>query len=46
MQLFAQDAETLDKAKEKIEKEATLKKVTVSEGTGPAFDGQIQNEDA
>ena len=41
MQLFAQDAETLDKAKEKIEKEANLKKVTISEGTGPAFDAQI-----
>jgi phosphate starvation-inducible protein PhoH len=33
-------------SKEKIEKEATLKKVTISEGTGPAFDAQIQNEDA
>jgi hypothetical protein len=46
MQLFSQDPETLDKAKEKIEKEAALKKVTISEGTGPAFDAQIQNEDA
>jgi len=41
MQLMAQDAETMDVAKERIEKEATLKKISITEGTGPAFDAQI-----
>jgi hypothetical protein len=41
MQLMAQDAETMDVAKEKIEKEAALKKISITEGTGPAFDAQI-----
>lgn len=44
MQLFAKDAETLDKAKEKIEKEAALKKVEINEGSGPAFDADVLEE--
>ena len=46
MQLMAQDPETMDQAKERIEKEAALKKVQITEGTGPAFDAQIQEEHA
>lgn len=41
MQLFAQDAKTMDSAKEEIEREALLKKVEIYEGTGPAFDVNI-----
>ena len=44
MQLFAQDAESMDQAKIKIEKEAELKKVVISEGSGPAFDANILEE--
>ena len=46
MQLMAQDAESMDKAKESIEKEAKLKKVEVNEGTGPAFDANIIEDGA
>ena len=41
MQLFAQDAETMDKVKEKIEEEAKTKKIQIYEGTGPAFDVDV-----
>jgi ACT domain-containing protein len=44
MQLFAKDAECLDQAKEKIEKEAALKKIEINEGSGPAFDANILEE--
>jgi hypothetical protein len=46
MQLMAQDAESMDQAKEKIEAEAALKKISITEGTGPAFDANIQEETA
>jgi hypothetical protein len=36
----------MDQAKEKIEKEAALKKIQITEGTGPAFDAQIQEDTA
>ncbi len=44
MQLFAQDAESMDSAKEKIEKEASTKKIEIYEGTGPAFDANFNKE--
>jgi hypothetical protein len=43
---MAQDAESMDQAKEKIEAEAALKKISITEGTGPAFDANIQEETA
>lgn len=34
----------MDKAKEKIEKEAALKKIEVQEGAGPAFETAIPKD--
>lgn len=45
LQLMAQNAESMDKAKEIIEKEAKLKKVEVNEGSGPAYEAQVAEED-
>lgn len=39
--MFAKNAESMDKAKEKIEKEAEKKKVEIFEGTGPAFEENV-----
>lgn len=44
LQLFAQDPETMDRAKERIEAEARAKKVEIIEGAGPAFDANIESE--
>lgn len=44
IQLFAQDSLSMDQAKEKIEKEAVLKKIEITEGTGPAFDAIVEEE--
>ena len=44
MQLMAPDPESMDKAKECIEREAKKRNVVVSEGAGPAFDAKIQEE--
>lgn len=44
MQLMAQEAGPMDAAKERIEKVAEQKGVTISEGHGPAFDAPSTSE--
>lgn len=41
LQLFAKNAESMDKAKDKIEHLAAQKKVEIFEGTGPAFEENV-----
>lgn len=44
MQLFAQDTESMDDSKEKIEKLADFHKIEIFEGTGPAFESNVTKD--
>lgn len=44
LQLFAQNTETMDSTKEKVEKLAEIHKIEIFEGTGPAFESQITKD--
>ena len=45
IQLFAENADDMDNAKDKIEIEAASKDVEILEGSGPAYDEEVPSQD-